>query len=59
MALAPVQVPVEKQLRDAWNLYLVECNAIPDTDYDALEPFAWRRLRKRLKEIGEYVEYRG
>lgn len=57
MTAPPVLVPVEKQRRDAWNLYLVECNTIPECDYDALEPLAWRRLKRRLREIESYTEY--
>jgi hypothetical protein len=53
----PVRVPVAKQERDAWNLYLVECTRIPEHDYDALEPDAWRRLKRRLREITTHAEY--
>jgi hypothetical protein len=41
----------------AWDVYLEECNRIPAHDYDEREPFAWRRLRKRLREIDDYEEY--
>lgn len=46
-------------MKAAWQQYLVECNRIPEHDYEAFEPFAWRRLKKRLREIGETVEYAG
>lgn len=54
---SPMQVSVEKQLRDAWNLYLVECKTRPECDYEQVEPGAWRRLRRRLREVREFVEY--
>ena len=48
---------VQAAVRAAWQAYAEETSRVPRHDLDALEPAAWRRLKRRLRVIGEYVEY--
>lgn len=35
----------------AWSEYLLETRRLPAHRYEEIEPFAWRRLQARLREI--------
>jgi hypothetical protein len=56
VALTRVQTRRDAEA-EAWAAYRDECARVPECDYDEREPFAWRRLQKRLREIREYEEY--
>lgn len=35
---------------DAWQEYLKTCRDAPPSTYEQVEPWAWARLQRRLKE---------
>jgi hypothetical protein len=56
MALTRVQTRRDAEA-EAWSTYRDECARVPEHEYDEREPYAWRRLKKRLREIEEYEEF--
>jgi hypothetical protein len=57
VALIRVKSPARDAIVEAWDAYRTETARVPEYDYEDREPFAWRRLQKRLREIREYEEY--
>lgn len=48
---------MEERIQAAWRKYAEETASLPEHDYDALEPFAYRRLKRTLAEIRQTVEF--
>lgn len=53
------ELSVEERIQAAWRVYAEETASLPEHDYDALEPFAYRRLKRTLAEIRRTVEFTG